>query len=181
MFLCDKFSLNRRLCREFSHFAVPAIREVNIQGGSAHATSTHPAPWTPDKAFSVGHNYAWHNNGDNNRLPSIVWYVFPVGQTFIPARVSFRARQDCCLQEGPTVWQFVGSNDPNCWQFGDWTVLCEDKSDVGYRNKALTKYCDVDERILKEFKCLGISVLNTHSKHSIASLRDVRIWRKILK
>ena len=115
-----------------------SIREVNIQGGSAHATSSHPAPWTPDKAFSVGHNNAWHNN--RGTFPSMVWYQFPAGATFIPARVSFRSRQDCCQDEGPSMWQFVGSNDENCGKNGDWTVLCEDLSDVGFRSKAYTKY-----------------------------------------
>ena len=118
------------------------------------------------------------------RLPSTVWYEFPVGKIFVPARVSFRARQDCCLDEGPTVWQFVGSNSAHCGEFGEWTVLCEDKSDLGYRNKALTKYCDVDEKIMNEyaqFRCLGISVLNTRSKSSAASLRDVRMWKFIIE
>merc|ERR1712228_135227 len=95
------------------------------------------------------------------------------------ARISFRSRQDCCQNEGPTVWQFVGSNDESCGRFGHWTVLCEDNSDTGHRTKAWTKYCNVDDRILSEFRCLGISVLNTHSVHGYASLKDVRIWKKV--
>ena len=108
----------------------------------------------------------------------MIWYGFPADAAFVPARVSFRSRQDCCQDEGPTVWQFVGSNDENCGKFGNWTVLCEDKSDTGYHTKAWTKYCDVDDKIFKRFRCLGISGLNSRSKNHL-SLKDVRFWKKV--
>ena len=158
--------------------SVLAISEVEIKGGSAHATSSHPAPWTPEAAFILGHSNAWIAEDPSVPFPSTVWYEFPAQATFVPARVSFRPRQDCCQDEGPTVWQFVGSNDENCGKFGNWTVLCEDKSDTGYPTKAWTKYCDVDNKILKRFRCLGISGLNTRNKDGIMSLKDVRFWKK---
>ena len=80
--------------------------------------------------------------------------------------------------KGPTVWQFVGSNDASCGEFGRWAVLCEDKSNAGYPTKYWTKYCDVDDKIVTKFRCLGISVLNTHNVHGVACLKDVRIWKK---
>ena len=89
-----------------------AIAEVEIRDGSAHATSNHPAPWTADKAFIIGHANAWHNGLDLvlTLFPSMVWYEFPLEKTFAPARISFRPRQDCptCIDQGPTVWQFIG-------------------------------------------------------------------------
>ena len=109
----------------------------------------------------------------------MVWYDFPASRAFIPGRISFRGRQGCCTDEAPTMWQFVGSNDEICSKSGHWTVLCEDKSNNGYQHEAFTKYCDVDDKILTEFRCLGVSVLNTNQKKSIASLKDVRMWKKV--
>jgi len=159
-------------------FPVPAISEVLFEGGSARTTSEHPAPWTPDKAFSSGHAHAWHNSAVRI-FPEIVWYEFPAGKSFVPGRVSFRGRQDCCLDEAPTVWQFVGSNDETCGKLGQWSILCGDNSNAGYPHKFWTKYCDVDDKITTSFRCLGIMVLNSHSVHGAASLRDVRMWKKV--
>ena len=41
-----------------------------------------------------------------------------------------------------------------------------------------TKFCEVDEKILTKFRCLGISVLNTKHPRGVVSLKDVRIWKK---
>ena len=155
---------------------VPAISEVEIKGGSANATSFLVSPWTPEAAFILGHPNAWHSK-NTNPFPEAVWYEFPAQAAFVPARVSFRPRQDCCQDQAPTVWQFVGSNDESCGKLGNWTILCEDKSDTGCPTKAWTKYCDVDDKIFKQFKCLGISALN--SRHTGLSLKDVRFWKKI--
>ena len=109
------------------------LTEVKFEGGSANATKESPPTWTAAKAFILGHEYGW-STGDEI-LPSTVWYEFPVGQQFVPARVSFRARQDTITLEAPTMWQFVGSNDETCQRFGNWTVLCQDLSGSGYRTK----------------------------------------------
>jgi len=166
----------------FKSFPVSAISEVVFEGGSAGATSIHRAPWTPDKAFSRGHSHAWHNANEaaDRVFPDIVWYEFPAGKSFVPGRVSFRGRQDCCLNQTPTVWQFVGSNDESCGKYGNWSILCGDNSNAAYPNKFWTKYCDVDDKITTAFRCLGIMVLNTHEdKNGAASLRDVRMWKKV--
>ena len=75
------------------------------------------------------------------------------------------------------MWQFVGSNDQNCGKFGNWFVLCEDLSKSGYRNEYFTKYCDVDEKVMTKFRCLGISVLNTLDGER-AWIKDMRMWRR---
>ena len=76
---------------------VRAISEVEIKGGTAHATGSWDSTLTPDKAFlsGVDVNNAWHNDQDGNQrnFPELIWYEFPTGQTFIPARISFRPRQ----------------------------------------------------------------------------------------
>ena len=155
---------------------------MRFEGGSAHATTEHPPPWTADKAFILAHPNAWHvNSGVGRILPHTVWYEFPAGKRFVPGRVSFRARQDCsCLDQAPTMWQFVGSNDEICNGASNWTILCQDLSGSGYPHKAWTKYCEVDDKITREFRCLGITVLNTGQKDGVASFKDVRMWKKVL-
>ena len=83
------------------YLLVAAITEVEIKGGHAYASSNYPAPWTADKAFILGHANSWHVAPHAYGLfPYLVWYEFPAGKTFIPARVSFRPRLDCCLNQG---------------------------------------------------------------------------------
>merc|ERR1711915_704510 len=160
-------------------FPVSPIAEVEIIGGTARATGTNSgSEWSPTNAFKLRQTYGWHN-ADYGMFPFMIWYEFPAGKTFVPARVSFHPRQDCCTERGPTIWQYVGSNNPTCGKFGNWTVLCEDLSNAGYRDKYAIKFCHVDEKILRVFRCLGISILGTHCKGGAASLKDVRMWKKV--
>ena len=162
--------------------AVAALAEVRFEGGSAHATSSHPAPWTADKAFIRGHTNVWHNDiGDGRIFPQTVWYQFPAGSRFVPGRVSFRGRQDCCEDSAPAMWQFVGSNDETCNEFSRWSVLCQGLSKDSYPHKAWTQYCDVDDKIRSEFRCLGIAVLNIYREDGFAGVRDVRMWKKVFQ
>jgi len=147
------------------------LTEVVFEGGSANATSEQKPHWLAEKAFILGHSKAWYNNKEI--LPSIVWYEFLI--KIVPGRVSFRANN---VLQAPLQWQFVGSNDETCDRFSCWTVLCEDLSGTVYPNAKWTKYCDVDEKITTEFRCLGIAVLNTRTTDSSAALKDVRMWKK---
>jgi len=156
-----------------------AISEVEIKRGTARATdeSLNPA-WKAEGAFIINHPYGWNSGGDAPS-PVMIWYEFPSDRIFVPARVSFRSRQDCCLVDTPTMWQFVGSNDEECGKYGSWTVLCEERSNIASPNKFYTRYCEVDENIYKKFRCLGISVLNTrHTTSNNKALKDVRMWKK---
>merc|ERR1712168_464445 len=147
------------------------LTEVVFEGGSANATSEQKPHWLAEKAFILGHSKAWYNNKEI--LPSIVWYEFLI--KIVPGRVSFRANN---VLQAPLQWQFVGSNDETCDRFSCWTVLCEDLSGTVYPNAKWTKYCDVDEKITTEFRCLGIAVLNTRAADGNTNLRDVRMWKK---
>ena len=155
-----------------------ALAEVTFEGGHAKATSQHPS-WIAENAFILGHAKGWHNDGQI--FPSMVWYEFPAGKHFVPGRVTFRARQDCCLVDTPTMWQFVGSNDETCDRFSNWTVLCQNISGNKVPYKAWTLFCDVDETIITEFRCLGITVLNSGNEGGpYAALKDVRMWKKVI-
>merc|ERR1712168_1472709 len=155
---------------------VMGLTEGKFEGGSANATKEDLPTWAAANAFILGAYYGWANTGEI--LPSTVWYEFPVGQQFVPARVSFRT-YDASSGQYATMWQFVGSNDETCQRFGNWTVLCQDLSGSGYRGNAWTKYCNVDENITTEFRCLGIAVLNNGGRDDAStSLKDVRMWKK---
>merc|ERR1712142_402085 len=89
-------------------FPVTAISEVEFKGGAAHATSFYDHNWTADKAFILGQRLGWHDNPNAYGIfPKLIWYEFPAGKTFAPARISFRKRKDCCPGQGPTMWQYV--------------------------------------------------------------------------
>jgi len=155
------------------------LTEVKFEGGSANATNEHNQAFSAEKAFILGAanaDDAWHNGKEI--LTSIVWYEFQI--KIVPGRVSFRGREKSNQNAltAPVQWQFVGSNDETCNRFSCWTVLCEDLSGTAYPHKGWTKYCDVDEKITTEFRCLGIAVLNTRSADSGAALRDIRMWKK---
>ena len=160
--------------------SVTAISEVEFKDGVAHATSFYDHNWTADKAFILGHATGWrHNPTAFVIFPILIWYEFPADKTFVPAGISFRPRNDNAPNEGPTMWKYVGSNDAKCSKAGNWTVLCEDLSDAGYRTKFTTKYCDVDDKSTRKFRCLGIMVLNTHHDGGVTALKDVRMWKKL--
>ena len=77
------------------------------------------------------------------------------------------------------MFSILGSNDKKCGKYSHWTVLCEDRSNDDYHHKYWTKYCEVDDKILTEFKCLGITVLNNKNSGGYAALKGVRMWKKV--
>ena len=162
----------------FVHCSVSAIAEVKFDGGVAKTTSFHSDGWAPKNAFIIGHANGYHDGSPYGMFPILVWYEFPAGKTFVPARVSFHPRP-AHLDRSPTMWEFVGSNDPVCGKDAHWTVLCQDRSDSGYRNNFTIKDCQVDEQITAKFRCLGISILRTHNKDGNASFKNVRMWKRV--
>ena len=179
LFMGHPIQVEKHLGCIYQIFSVKALAEVTFEGGHAKATS-QTAGRIPANAFILGHALGWHNDGQI--FPSMVWYEFPAGKQFVPGRITFRPRQeDCCLHDTPTMWQFVGSNDETCNRFSNWTVLCQNLSGNKVPYKAWTLFCDVDDKIITEFRCLGITVLNTFNKSGPnAALNDVRIWKKVL-
>jgi len=158
-----------------------AIAEVAFINGSAYATSyydSHP----PAHAFIEGNkDFYWHSYGDakyKGLFPKMIWYDFSIGNGFVPARITFQSaqRSEADTTYVPSIWEFVGSNDDVCSKSGDWTILCRDYSDVQPRNRYAIKRCDVEERVEKKFRCLGINILSSHTEWGIVS--NIRMWRK---
>ena len=75
-------------------FAVMAMSEVKVSGGSAHASSFWDANWDPENAFKLGHKNGWHDGKNVKVFPQLIWYNFPKEKAFVPARISFRPRNN---------------------------------------------------------------------------------------
>jgi len=165
--------------------AEEAMSEVEITGGSADATSVYSGSYKPDNAFIRGNKNQWQSGYDDKNsdiFPQMVWYDFGHGNAFVPARVTFRGRADCdslgCRQQTPAIWEFVGSNDNACAGSGNWTVLCQDLSDVVPQKVGETKFCDVHNNP-REYRCLGINVIRVHITRT--SLSNVRMWKNVIQ
>jgi len=169
-----------------------AMSEVEITGGSPNATSVYNDYFKPKFAFIRGDsgNYGWLSAIDPKNkgiFPQMMWYDFGYGNAFVPARVSFRGRTDCetCQTQTPSVWEFVGSNDDVCTGSGNWTVLCQDLSDVVPQMQLETKFCDVNNSNpsveQREYRCLGINVIRIHFKGGYTSLSNVRMWKNVIQ
>jgi len=163
-----------------------AIAEVAFKNGSAHATSVHSSSYGPAKAFIVGEvNKFWESSSDAKHrgvFPILIWYDFPVGNDFVPARITFQGCQNLGnpttdTKYTPSIWEFVGSNDEVCSESGNWTILCRDYSHVQPQNHWAIKRCDVEGKAEKKFRCLGINILSTHGDRSHAS--NIRMWQKV--
>ena len=161
------------------------IAEVEIIGGSANSTEYVPYGPPTENAFDFFQELSW--SGSDVVFPAILWYEFPANAAFIPARVSFRPAHKGMMDQGPTMWQFVGSNDEECGRFSAWTVICEDLSDTGYQSMSWTKYCDASDdwrmsrrTSWKTYRCLGISILNNRNTLGHVALRDIRMWKKVV-
>ena len=108
----------------------------------------------------------------------MIWYKFRVG--FVPAEISFQPRSDISthLNQGPTVYQFVGTNDSHCNAYSPWTILCEDLSGVAFRYTTEVKRCVVGPVIKKSFSCLGLRIWKNAGSNYI-TLSNIRMWKKV--
>jgi len=109
----------------------------------------------------------------------MIWYKFRT--SFKPAQISFQPRGDSAkyaILQGPSVYQFVGTNDHHWKDYSPWTILCEDLSGVLFRYKTEAKRCIVGPGIKKSFRCLGLRIWKTGGSNWI-SLSNIRMWKKI--
>jgi len=166
-------------------FPVRVIKEVPITHGKAGASSSwEAAPWAnPESAFRQDIKQAWasarYPNDVRTPFPHLIWYDFPAEKAFIPAEVSFRARQDGHSAAAPTKWQFVGTNDLTCDEKAAWAILCEDLSGAGYKSEGDIKFCSVSERINRKYRCLGVRILQNGNGVE-TGLQSLRFWEKVI-
>ena len=160
------------------------MKEVVVHNGRAGASSYYDEVWNPDNAFRGDYLYGWHAGprGSAPRpFPVLIWYEFR--ETFLPAEVSFRPRQDCatCVDLTPTKFQFIGTNDAICDDLSAWTILCEDLSDEAFETMYETRYCAVDAAASgqRKFRCLGLRILGNRNKEGWTSLNFIRMWERV--
>merc|ERR1712168_846911 len=165
---------------------VPVIREVEIVGGVAGASSSwSTGAWSdPENAFKQDLRDGWSSaRFASNRyypFPHMIWYVFPPHLAFIPAEVTFRPTQGGGAKDhAPRNFQFVGSNEPGCNATSPWAILCEDRSFSDYNSAGDIKGCVVSEKIKTKFCCLGLRIL-ANSNGQETALQAMRFWEKII-
>jgi len=162
------------------------LREVKFEGGKAqsgissgkaeckNAFTSNQEGWISGKR--------WNDNQDDfYPFPHLIWYDF-VERKVSPARVLFNTKwaniKDLMdqhiavdIHSGPTMWEFVGSNDQECKETSTWTVLCSDMSGKKFDHKNIldNKFCDV-EGVTSSFRCLGINIL--HAPYDVKQYDD---------
>merc|ERR1711931_1113 len=166
---------------------VPVIREVEIVGGVAGASSSwYTGDWSnPENAFEQDLRDGWSSGKFASKkyyypFPHMIWYVFPPHKAFIPAEVTFRPTQGGgAVDHAPRSFQFVGSNEPGCNATSPWAILCEDRSFGDYNSAGDIKSCVVSEKIKTKFCCLGLRIL-ANSNGQETALQAMRFWEKII-
>ena len=96
----------------------------------------------------------------------IVCYRLPESVTVV--KLSFSSRVDGSLQQSPTKFQLVGSND--CVH---WKTISTFKAKFTQLNQV--KSWDVPKKQRRAFKCIGIRV-NEVSKGKFAAIQGMRMW-----
>merc|ERR1719334_1050355 len=154
------------------------IREVVFKDGQAGATSS----WGDFGFYGSGPNW-WHlgpEGGPPSPMPVMIWYDLK-SKTIRPAEVSFQPGKPNNIQRGPTVYEFVGSNDPVCSVSGSWVVLCKDYSNVPWKSAFDTKYCYVEPEMKAKFRCIGLRVLGNLSNDGWVVIKNIRVFERIEK
>jgi len=172
------------------------LREVPFEGGIAqsgsssgkaeckNAFTSNQEGWISGKRLNDKLYEFPHLNDEFYPFPHLIWYDF-VDRRVLPARVLFYTktaniilfkedqlrRIAVNINSGPTMWEFVGSNDQECKETSTWTVLCSDMSGKKFDHKNIldNKFCDV-EGVTSSFRCLGINIL--HAPYDVKQYDD---------
>jgi len=131
---------------------------VSFSGGSAGASSSlgghAPAQAFELDAWKGKSIYPWANLNTES-FPHTVWYNFP--HAIEVAQFAFSSRDGpCCLEQSPTEFQLLGSNDCQAWNF------------IGvYRTKFTSfkqeKLWTIPVSLRKSYKCYGVKVTKVTS------------------
>jgi len=130
---------------------------VSFSGGSAGASSSlgghAPAQAFELDAWKGKSIYPWANLNTES-FPHTVWYNFP--HAIEVAQFAFSSRDDMHLQQSPTEFQLLGSNDCQAWTFIEV-----------YRTKFTSlkqeKLWTVPVERRRSYKCYGIKVTQVTS------------------
>ena len=116
--------------------------------------------------------------------PAMLWYQFPSEARLIPAKITFKPRQDGDEKEKnttPTKFEFVGANvtDGTCEAKYEWTNICN----ATYGDRVSldeVRGCRINASRAIEagfgFQCLGLRIWEVNGEGWAAALQGVRIW-----
>ena len=116
--------------------------------------------------------------------PAMLWYQFPSEARLIPAKITFKPRQDGdekVMNTTPTKFEFVGANvtDGTCEAKYEWTNICN----ATYGDRVSldeVRGCRINASRAIEagfrFQCLGLRIWEVNGEGWAAALQGVRIW-----
>ena len=141
---------------------------ISYQDGEAGASSTLPSR-RASQAFALGqmgYYLPWSNMPDE-KFPHTVWWQFP--ESVIVARFAFSSRDRCCLEQSPTEFQLVASNDGQAWNvlqtyYTKFTKLSQEKAFL------------VPAEVQGAFTYYGIKTLKV-TKNVFVSIKRLKMWR----
>jgi len=159
------------------------LQEVKFEGGKVGTSSLYDKNHVheAENAFTDSDDYWASGHGKNGKgeyqmFPHLIWYDF-VSRQIVPGQVGIRPFSPV---NGPTMWDFIGSNDRECGRYSAWEILCSDWSGKAIEQKQDMKYCTVDEKIKGSFRCLGIRALNSKRKGDpITTISTIRMWANV--
>jgi len=142
---------------------------IDYEGGNAGATSSLSGHG-PSQAFELnlwkGAYLPWANL-NTAKMPQTVWYNFPTKVTV--AKFAFSSRSDCCLEQSPLEFQFIGSDD--C---ANWKVIKSYKTQ--FTKMSHEKSWTIPMGLRNPYKCFGIKVLKVKSG-AFAAIQHLKLWK----
>ena len=161
--------------------------EMKPTGGRAKTSSR----LTTDNMYSASRGFRdgetpWSSRPFSRRSPppAMLWYQFPSEARLIPAKITFKPRQDGDEKEKnttPTKFEFVGANATRgtCEAKYDWTNICN----ATYGDRVSldeVRGCGINASRAIEagfgFQCLGLRIWEVNGEGLAAALQGVRIW-----
>ena len=163
-----------------------SLRQIHFNGGEAQASSVdfYKQASTAFHGQNDHHHY-WHS-GDE-KFPKFIWYDF-IDQRRSAAKVTFMSRYpersgnlEKALNQMPSKFQLVGSNDGLCAAESTWTVICEDLSGKVIESVNELRGCSIKkDRCTKttqrKYRCLGLKILDNSGNGPYTSLRKIKMW-----
>ena len=152
--------------------------EAKFVNGVAGASSENGGE-KAERAFDHSAPQIWATRWNEYRAH--IWYDFRQHQ-FTPVRISFRPRQDhlqYAIEQTPTQFKFIGSNDHECKKEARWITLCEVRDAKKIQSFDEMRGCEIEasRRDVGKYRCLGLEVLEVGNEQH-ASLSQIRIWIK---
>ncbi|CAL4130272.1 unnamed protein product, partial [Meganyctiphanes norvegica] len=146
--------------------------EINfkMKNGTAGATSVWTEENIAKKAFTKRPPNIWHSEKDIE-LPQSIWYQFPKPLKIV--KYSFMSRKDSKMEkdslknvipDGPTKYEFFGSNAHDCSNESEWITLYNDTSGLPFNSTIHTKIEEIDND--QNYQCYGLRINDVPGKRN---------------